>query len=77
MVGKVQVPKSPKGEASVGWWQVGGRRAKRTLRGFPCCVKLCQTFTTMDKEWRLGNFDSLERESVSEKRARMLPPVIR
>jgi len=31
----------------------------------------------MDKEWRLGNFDSLERESVSEKRARMLPPVIR
>jgi hypothetical protein len=35
VAGKVQVPKSPKGEASVGWGQVGGRRAERTLSGFP------------------------------------------
>ena len=34
--GKVQVPKSPKGEASGEAVAGGGRRAKRTLRGFPC-----------------------------------------
>jgi hypothetical protein len=34
-VAKVQVPKSPKGEASGVGVVGGGRRAKRTLSGFP------------------------------------------
>jgi hypothetical protein len=36
VVGKVQVPKSPQGEARGMGWQVGCRRAERTLSGFPC-----------------------------------------
>ena len=39
VVGEVQVPKSPKGKASGGWWQVGGRRAKRTPLRVPMLKK--------------------------------------